>query len=231
MGKPQKIEVGSRVFNTKAECLNYTKDILNKYNLEEHLNENDLLYILELLKRHTDYKIKIGIGVKSIVIRKDTEWGTTRLFYIIRHDDTGTDFSYPSCVNNDTSREPLKMFKLSARSAVKDQIEKHLMNYKRTIDADGHVLCEKMGTKIKWSEAEVDHTPPLTFNSIVEKFMQTNNLEPSQVEYTGFDDNQYRKEFKDINLRGLFAEYHRSVANLRVISKQENLRQKRKNFK
>ena len=231
MAQRQTINIGEKIFKTKAESKDFVKAILNKYELQNSLDTTDFQFICELLKRHPEYDKKLGVGITKIIIKLDGNWGKTRCFHIKRIDGTETDFSYLNCIDNDTSREPLKMFKQCARSAVKDQVVSHLSNYiRRTIDNDNNVVCEKSQLKIRREQATVDHTPPITFDKILNDFLKLKNIEPSQIEYTGFGDNEYNKEFKDEQIKSEFANYHRQVAKLRVISSDENLRQKKKNF-
>ncbi len=231
MAKRQTFYIEGKTFQTKAEFKDFVKTILNKYELNKPIDAADFLFISELLKRHPEYDRKIGSGIKAIVIKIDGNWGKTRCFHIQRTDGTETDFSYIHCIDYDTSREPMKMFKQSSRSAVKDQIISHLSNYiSRTKDRNGNIICQKSQAKINKEQAEVDHIPPITFDRIVSDFLLIKNIEPSKIEYIGFGDNEYRKEFKDENLKIEFANYHKQVAKLRIISKQENLTQKKKNF-
>lgn len=73
----------------------------NKY---KYLEGEDLEFILnEILPWHEEYKEKVGCGIKNIIvemykddIRKFTSW----CFYIIRYDDSKTDFSYTHCIAN-----------------------------------------------------------------------------------------------------------------------------------
>ncbi len=231
MAQRQTIIIGKEVFKTKAESKDFVKGILNKYELQDSLAPTDFQFICELLKRHPEYDDKIGVGIKEIVIRLDGYWGKTRCFHIKRIDGTETDFSYLHCIDNDTNKEPIKMFTQSARSAVKEQIVLYLSNYlRRTIDNDNNVICEKTKLKISRDQATVDHIPPITFDKILNDFLKLKNINPSLIEYTGFGDNEYNKEFKDEHIKTEFANYHRQVAKLRVISRHENSTQKKKHF-
>ncbi len=121
MGKKVRIIVANKEFETKSALQTFTKAILNSYPLYHHLSQDDQFFISELLKRHPEHDKKVGSGIQSIQIKPDGHWGTTRCFYIIRTDGSETDFSYGHCINNDTSREPLKMFKSAARSSIENQ--------------------------------------------------------------------------------------------------------------
>jgi hypothetical protein len=60
--------------------------------------------------------------------------------------------------------------------------------------------------------------------------LEVKKLNPADIEYDGFGDNEYNKKFKDKILEVEFSNYHKQVARLRVISKHENLIQKKKGF-
>jgi len=149
MAKRQVYNLLDKTFQTKADFTNFFKTILNKYELNVAIDNTDLHYISELLKRHPEYDKKIGSGIQEIVIKLDGKWYKTRCFHIIRTDGTQTDFSYLHCINNDTSREPIKMFKASARSAVEEQIRSYFLDYiSQNEDSNGNIICQKSQTKI-----------------------------------------------------------------------------------
>lgn len=193
MAKRQAFSIGDKMFQTKAEFKEFVKIILRKYEINNAINVEDLQFISELLKRHPEYDAKIGSGIKAIVVKTDGNWGNTKCFHIQRTDGTETDFSYITCIDNDRSREPIKMFKQSARSAVRDQIVSYLSNYiSRNKDINDNVMCQKSQTKINKEQATVDHIPPMTFDKIITDFISIKKIDPSQITYVGFGDNEYR---------------------------------------
>ena len=97
-------------------------------------------------------------------------------------------------------------------------------------DKDGNIICEATGVKLKMYEEEVDHVSPLTFDEIVNNFVGLKRIDLSKVGYTGLGDNEVEKHFADENLRNEFAEYHKSVARLQVVSRTHNRTQKKKNI-
>jgi len=231
MARNEPIEIGTRVFKTKAELKELAKSILNKYGIGQTLDESDFGFVLELAKRHPEYNSRlVGSGIEKITVRLAPPW-KTRCFYIIRRDGSSTDFSYDHCINNDTANEPSKMFRQAARRAIKDQVVKYVSNYrKQTQDKDGNIICEATGVKLKMYEEEVDHVSPLTFDEIVNNFVGLKRIDLSKVGYTGLGDNEVEKHFADENLRNEFAEYHKSVARLQVVSRTHNRTQKKKNI-
>lgn len=228
MGKSIEIHIAGQVFRNKTSLLAFLKIMLNKYELEETINENDLNFLTALLERHPEYLLKIGSGIDRIVIKKQGKY-QTRCFIIVRTDKSTTDFSYAHCVNNDLTNEPKRMFNASCRSAVDPQVKEFkFRNILRKVDGSYYVICQITKNELSLDEAHVDHTPPLTFDNIVNDFIKKRNLNPSKIQYMGFDDNESDKRFEDSSLEITFAEYHREVANLRMINKFDNLKQNKK---
>jgi hypothetical protein len=225
------LQIGDRCFKSKTELKTFVKAILHKYEIGVSIRNPDLDFISLLLKRHPEYSEKVGNGIQSIVVRKDKAWGKTKCFYIVRIDGTYTDFSYIHCIDNDTSQESIKMFKASARNAVSGQVIEYLKDYfKYGLDSENHFVCEISKIKVHKDQAHVDHIPPITFAKIVKDFIKSRNIDPAQIEFVGFNDNEFKKQFKNENLKTDFQNYHRQVAKLRVVGKRENLTQKKKNF-
>lgn len=222
-------EIDNRLFESKKDLEEYIKEILHKYNLKSELIEEDFSFIHELLKKHPEYENKKGLGISAIKVDLDREWGRTRCFYLVRIDNTGTDFSYKKCLTPSINSDKKKNFSASARSAVRDQVIKFLnQEFFNKQDSSARIKCELSGKLILKDESDVDHIPPNTFYNIVQDFIINAEIEINNVEFVGFADNEFRREFKNEELRLAFSKYHKQVAKLRVISKKANLTQKKK---
>ena len=229
MRKVNILQIHNITFASNTELIEYVKNILHKYNLNEFIDIEDRTFLSCLLQRHPEYVSKVGSGIEEMFIKLDGRWKKTRCFHILRTDKSQTDFSYLKCISNNISGQPLKMFKDAARTAVKNQVLTYLINHNRkTIDSNGTVVCEKTRQRIPKEVATVDHTPPKTFDKIVSDFIQIKNINLFVIEYDGLGDNQYHKQFKSQSLSDEFSAYHKITAKLRVISKAENLSQKKK---
>jgi len=95
---PKKYTIAGKEFATKIATIEFIKSILYKYNLNQRLVGEDFDFMLELLKRRTDQKEKIGPGVKELIVRRHEKWGNTRCFYVVRIDDSREAFSYRDCL-------------------------------------------------------------------------------------------------------------------------------------
>ncbi|CAD8105079.1 unnamed protein product [Paramecium sonneborni] len=59
--------------------------------------------MLDVLKHHHNYKQKLGVGIKSMMVDQNTKYQQNRTFYLIRNDDTRADFSYEKCLKKQTN--------------------------------------------------------------------------------------------------------------------------------
>lgn len=221
------IEIGDKSFKAKKDAEDFIRMILYKYPLNTALTGEDLIFICDLLECHPDKDSKIGVGVKSIIVEKDTTFKTTTHFSIIRTDDSKADFSFVKCLTPSLN-EPIKLFRSSARRAIADQIVSFRDRYfieKR--DTDGNVACALTGVLVDKNSSHVDHIPPETFYKIVSDFITTNNIDVNSIKFVETADGIGR-EFADSNLKSNFSDYHRNVANLRIVSPLANLKQKKK---
>ncbi|XP_015964342.1 DNA-directed RNA polymerase IV subunit 1 isoform X1 [Arachis duranensis] len=75
-----------------------SRNILNKYSIDEQLNEKDLFTMLKVLHFHPHRDEKYGSGPQHIKVGWHPEHKTTRCFFIERTDGTVEDFSYRKCI-------------------------------------------------------------------------------------------------------------------------------------
>lgn len=111
----EEIEDESKFRNTKTYKKKKCQAILKK----GFISEEDKKFLLELLKHHPDYDLKIGSGISNFFIKK-TRWNNNG-FYIKRIDGTETDFSYLSCLN---PKSKIQNIKEACRSAISEDMMK-----------------------------------------------------------------------------------------------------------
>lgn len=81
--------------------MSYTvRKILNKYSVDQQLNESDKSVLMMTLYFHPRRDEKIGIGAKDIKVINHPEYQDTRCFSLVRTDGTIEDFSYRKCLHN-----------------------------------------------------------------------------------------------------------------------------------
>jgi hypothetical protein len=181
-----------------------------------------LPFVLALLERHPSAQTKIGVGVASIEVRAIMPYGTHG-FWIHRVDGSGTDFSYLQCLSPSTR---LAKFKAACRTAILPQVAaaKFL-----AFEWANEITCPISGEVITRDTAHVDHAPPWTFQHITDEFIRKNALDVTTIELAGGGDGETSQRFAQPIDAFVFAEFHRSLAVLRVVSKTANLLTLRKN--
>lgn len=221
------IEIGDKIFKTKKAAEDYIRSILYKYELGESLAGEDLIFICSVLELHPDKDEKIGVGLKSIIVEKETTYNKTAHFSVVRVDNSKEDFSFKKCINLSLN-DPIKLFQSSARRAVVDQILSFRDNeFLQKKDMNGNMACAITGVLISKNTSHVDHVPPKTFKSIVLDFIAINSIDVKDSLFTEAPGGIGRV-FVDDNIKNSFADYHRRVAKLRVVSPFGNLSQKKK---
>ncbi|WP_424140918.1 DCL family protein [Roseomonas chloroacetimidivorans] len=93
-GKP--VELETRTFANQKEATAFFKAMLNRYRPKQRISDADAADLAALLKRHSEYHAKVGIGVDHFEVMR-AEYGT-QCFRLVRVDGTGEDFSYPHCI-------------------------------------------------------------------------------------------------------------------------------------
>jgi hypothetical protein len=70
--------------------------MLNRYRPTQLVCEEDAADLAALLKRHSEYEEKVGVGIDHFEVMR-AEYGT-QCFRLVRTDGTGEDFSYLHCI-------------------------------------------------------------------------------------------------------------------------------------
>lgn len=220
MSKRESYKIAGEIFSTKLALQERIKEILYRYQDGQYLSDNDFEFMFQVLKRHPDFEIKNGIGVKALFIRQNPVYKNTRCFWLVRFDDSETDFSYQECLKP-TSQE--KKFFNACRVA----IEPYTQEYKRKFfdGLNGEVyLCPYTNQPLHFIGSHVDHKAPNTFQQIVRSFLKEYAIDVSKVKInSGALDNKYQDTFGDVDLERLWIEYHNSHAVFQVISGKANL--------
>jgi len=93
-GKP--VDLETRSFSNQKEATIFFKAMLARYRPKQRVSDEDAADLAALLKRHADYRDKLGVGIDHFEVMR-AEFGT-QCFRLVRTDGTGEDFSYPHCI-------------------------------------------------------------------------------------------------------------------------------------
>jgi len=222
-----KLKIGDIIFNTKKSAIEFYRNILNKYEANTSLDDEDYSYLVDLINYNSDAPLaevneneaslssedaEPPMEIDDIIVDYHPVYKKTKCFYVLFGEEEWL-FSYLLAINGDLSDE--KKFYISCRHSIKNT----LRDFKMKIFQNKPVKCAVTKTVLTWENCQVDHKAPMTFSVIVKTFLKSKNIEVIDIDlsYEGsiwqFSDKQFEQEFVD---------YHNKVALLRVISSQEN---------
>ncbi len=230
------ITIGDTTFASKTAALQFYKEILNKYDFNEIITDDDAKHLLVLSLKEEGKPEDINKLSEEIVAdfsknNNDKDWDfhgvmvdrhldfrTTKCFYFFGEDKEGKFkdiFSYRMAINGQPS--DMQIFSRACRFTVYDRIRK----FKIQQFKNRPVRCAISNIVVEWEECQVDHKAPLTFSVIVKSFLVANDLDISKIEYTYSNS---RENFADTDIAEKFYEFHRKMAVLRIASTKENLK-------
>lgn len=88
--------IETRSFPKKGDAIAFFKSMLNRYHPGDRVNDTDARDLMALLKRHSEYVEKVGVGIDHFRVMANL-YGT-QSFEIVRRDGTHDDFSYLHCI-------------------------------------------------------------------------------------------------------------------------------------
>lgn len=200
---------------SKNKVKEIAQTILRFSPLNSWLQNEETLFLNELLKHHPNYLQKCGIGIKGFKI-KYTRFGE-KGFILYRKDNSFTDFSYLICIQKPTLSSQIKQ-------ACRTAVEKDIINFKkREFGGEKIIECNVSNKKLTFNKSHVDHHP-ISFKDIFEmwivnKTIMKNDLNPTK-------DNEETIYFINKKIEKDFRDFHNKIAILRIVSPEINLRKK-----
>lgn len=220
MSKRQSFLIAGEIFKTKSALQERIKEILHQHPELPYLAQKDFAFMFDVLKLHPDADIKIGVGVKTMYVKQNPIYTHTRNFWVVREDDSETDFSYLECLK-ETPHE--KRFVNACRVA----IELYMIDFKSKFfeQLNGQTgLCPITGESITFTTCHVDHKAPKTFKSIVSRFIADKVIDVNKVKINGKgEDGVFQDTFDDKQLAKMWIDYHNANAELQIVSHRANL--------
>lgn len=198
-------KLGNYVFARKVDAVKYIRDILHTHPRNVPISD---LVVYALLFQHPNVQEKVGLGIKSIVIRTNS-YGNAPGFYIKRVDGSEIDFSYKHCFTPRTHKSDV-------RKAMRTEIIKQIHHFR---DANFHGCCEVTGEKLTREEVHIDHESPLFFE-LVDRFLNCEQVSIKDVSIDSIGETAY---LSDSQLADRWRAFHKKYAVLRCVSKQFNL--------
>lgn len=212
------IYIGPHTFKSKAAAKDHSRSIMERHPMHFPIIGPDDIFLRDLISIHPECEQKTGSGIKHFTSRIDPIWKTTRHFVIVRTDGSTTDFSFHTCIDGNNHRKDVLQ---ALRHAISDQV----VNFQRCSFAlDGEIRCPYTGEILSASHCHVDHTPPDTFLSLVQRWWKQDGIEHwADIELVDNADNQWVRELKNEALSSSWQRFHISNCNLRLVSPIANL--------
>lgn len=198
----------------KALC----REMMTRYDDDQPIVGADAEFLKELLSSHPRADNKIGCGIQSFTVVRDDVWCNSRHFAIVRIDGSKVGFSYKVCISNKSHKQ---MVVKALRTAVVPQVLRaKSLAFEETPD----LVCIFTGEALTRDNCHVDHAPPDTFASLVDRWMAKENLVFDQIPISPSKSNEYTNVLSQKEQLDSWLKFHLENARLRIISVEANLR-------
>lgn len=203
-----------QVFRTKQELEERIRVIANGATLNVPLSPDEQAFLLAVLVHHHDWADKAGVGVAHLEIRNNPgALGSTRGIWIERLDRSEIDISWVVALKPGGQSSAKNDVAAAARREVDDQV-------KAVRDAQEGGACPICGKLLGTGQTHVDHCPPITFDSLLKRWMSGRNLSLADIQ---IEDKGIYGLFADRSTASDWQRYHQTHAQLRLIHAHENL--------
>lgn len=221
MGKSKSYIINGELFGSKTLLQERIKSILYGNKIGYFLNNEDFNFMLAVLQGHPESDMKIGVGVKGIFVDQNPLYKNTRCFWLVRQDNSQTDFSYIECLK-ETSEQ--RKFSNACRAAIEPYTQKFKKEFFSSNADNEPYYCPYTHEEIYYLNSHVHHKFPKTFTRLVHDFIDQYKIDVSQIPIiTGSVDNSYQDLFEDKVFERLWVDYHNNHAELQIVSSKANL--------
>jgi hypothetical protein len=211
------IQIGLRLFGTKAEAKKFARDVMARYAEGEIIVGADDAFLRDLIAIHPEAVAKVGCGIAHFTTELDPVWRNSRHFVIVRIDGSRTDVSFHICIDGTNDRRDVFS---ALRFAVSEQV---ISFQTAAFLSDSLLICPYTGEELTEGNSHVDHAPPNTFFVLATRWMGENNLSVADIPLVDNADNQWVRQMRDTAQASSWSEFHRDNASLRIISRPANL--------
>lgn len=167
----------------------------------------------------------LGVGIRKIVLKEtDCVYEGIYRFHVERLDGSQVSFDWKDAYDDPYHNFKDKSFKDDVELALRAAILPHLVMYKEMLSKDSQIelVSHISGIALPWGRAVVQHFP-VTFEQLVDSFLNENQLKIEQIKLDFCEDHAYRMQ--DSKLLERWRIFHRSQANYRIISADEAMEQ------
>lgn len=97
MAKAKPVTIGKHHFARQMDAMEFFSSMLQRYYVDQEIDEEDAELLGVLLSRHIRYSEKIGPGLRGFCAMISPEG--TKCFGVVRVDGTREPFSYRYCIS------------------------------------------------------------------------------------------------------------------------------------
>lgn len=98
MGRAISVKIGEHFFRKKGDLTEFVRTLVDRYQIGDYLNAEDMKFCLTLFESHPDYPEKLAPGVARIQLLIQEKG--TRGFQIHKTDGNSDNISWTDCVAN-----------------------------------------------------------------------------------------------------------------------------------
>ncbi|WP_084685318.1 DCL family protein [Nonomuraea coxensis] len=210
------ILIGERFFSTKSDALQECRGILYHYPVGACVQDpTHEQFLVDLLQLHPDAERKVGSGIDHFEVRANPLYPNKVSFFIVRTDGSETEFSFTKCLTPPTQRE---LVLRAMRQVVGPQVIAFLNAAFRNSD---QVRCAVTDVILESpNEVHVDHFDPEFIDLATDYVLAHGGWDAFDLIST---DGVVGPTFADDGQAQAWADHHRDVASLRIVSIQANL--------
>jgi hypothetical protein len=211
--------VAPYAFGTKLATKEHFKNMLARWPLGKTIEEPDASELRWLIQQHPHARFKVGPGISFFYVWDGGPYGSVG-FYAMRTDRKAVDFSYLKCI--DPPEKPLARVLKALRNEVGMDIARAKGRFfDEHADESGRVPCAVSGKLITIVESHADHAIPVTFNLLATHWLTALRIDPTTVRVI-LGSNGTKTVLQDRELAKNWREYHKAVANIRVVDSAVN---------
>jgi hypothetical protein len=208
--------IGDLKFNTKKECEEYTRNIINNLGCCIINKEHSLFsFFIDLIENHPKHDEKIGLGVDYFHIIKNPISPKYYQTMIKRVDGSNVDFSWVYCCQ---FKERTVKFELN--QAMRTAIHNDIVKFRTQQTKIMCNLCKL--TEESWDNYHIDHDNP-SFQKLQNNFF---SITKNPIPKTFNQDNKYYSTIfkeEDSKFKNEWVLYHNQNCNLQILCKKCNL--------
>lgn len=230
MAKP--VEIGTRSFRTQKSALDHYKALLHRYQDGQRItDQSDHTDLVALIERYDPALDAVGEPTKGdgqiayFERRLNTGVGwSSSGFWIVRQDETATDFSYIDAVKGQPKGRSQDFYGACRQAVALDLVLAKKQAFAQYRDDQGRVECELTGVMVTIDDAHLDHAWP-NFSHLVSGFRAARGWSREIPDGVVSEpaDGQMTPTFLDNTVADAFRAYHHDQAILRILSATANL--------